>query len=782
MQQATKASDWRQLALLLILSAVFLLPVLLHPKALIYPTYAAHSDLATIHWPKATLQAESVRQHGQWPLWTPRILSGMPLAANPLAMSFYPPSLLFLVLPVGPAFNLLWAFHFWLAGAGTYLWLRRAVGISVPAAMLGALAFAFTGKMAAHTAAGHVSLIGAAAWLPWALYFADRAVARGRLSGALLAGAALALQATTHSQIFLYTAYAVLAYGIMAILWRSWFIVSPSPDGEARVAAWRRGCAGCLYSGYTGTLLLLIFIATGLLAAVQLLPLAEMAPYSNRAFSAGEASAQALTPTQLLVGLLLPTGQGGHEPVIYLGLTPLLLFPLAWARRRQWQVIFFAGLALFALLFVLGDATPLYPLLRRLPGLSYTRTPARAGFLLALAVATLAAAGFDALISGTWTDAIRRRWHLAALGIVATGVTTGLGLVLITGTVSRATWGLALFPALGVAVISAARRFAPQRPLILAAGLGALLLADLWSFDRTLWRAVSPEEAFAPGPALSKAEGAEVAAWLAAQPGRFRVYSPGYAVEHQVAAEHDLELTDGVEPVHLAAYDRYASVATGVPIEGFSVTVPPFPEGTDFATAHRDAVPDLKLLGLLNVRYLVAAFDVRGEGLIERAHFGQIRVFENPQAMPRAFVVGQVEAVRDEAEALARLAALDPRQAALVEGGPRLTGGATFQEATVQRHSPNRIEVQVSLSAPGFLVLSEVWYPGWQANDNGEPTHIYRANGLLRGVYLEQGSHRLAFNYRPLSVQVGAAVSGLSVLALTGYLAWAAVRARRPVP
>ncbi len=805
MQQATKASDWRQLALLLILSAVFLLPVLLHPKALIYPTYAAHSDLATIHWPKATLQAGSVRQHGQWPLWTPRILSGMPLAANPLAMSFYPPSLLFLVLPVGLAFNLLWAFHFWLAGAGTYLWLRRAVGVSVPAAMLGALAFAFTGKMAAHTAAGHVSLIGAAAWLPWALYFADQAVTQRSVPAALLAGATLALQATTHSQIFLYTAYLVLTYGLTAVFWTSRSLVpgpkpsalGPEDQGDQGLAALppashvlsplslgqrTRGLSKGRNAQRGAMLLLIIFVAAGLLGAVQLLPLVEMAPYSNRAFIAGEASAQALTPTQLLVGLLLPTGQGGHEPVIYLGLTPLLLFPFAWARRRQWRVIFFAGLALFALLFALGDATPLYPLLRRLPGLSYTRTPARAGFLLALAVATLAAAGFDALISGTWTDAIRRRWHLAALGIVATGVTTGLGLVLITGTVSRATWGLALFPTLGVAAISAARRFAPQRPLILAAGLGALLLADLWSFDRTLWRVVSPEEALAPGPALSKAEGAEVAAWLAAQPGRFRVYSPGYAIEQQVAAEHDLELTDGVEPVHLAAYDRYASVAAGVPIEGFSVTMPPFPEGTDFATAHRDAVPDLKLLGLLNVRYLVAAFDVRGEGLIERAHFGQIRVFENPQAMPRAFVVGQVEAVRDEAEALARLAALDPRQAVLVEGGPFLTGSATFQEATVLRRSPNHIEVEVNLSAPGFLVLSEVWYPGWQASDNGEPTHIYRANGLLRGVYLEQGSHRLAFNYRPLSVQVGAAVSGSSVLALMGCLAWAAVRARRPVP
>jgi hypothetical protein len=755
MPRLARASNWLPLILLLICSTVFLLPVLLRSDALIYPTYATHSDLATIHWPKATLQAESVRDDGQWPLWTPRILSGMPLAANPLAMSFYPASLLFLVLPVGPAFNLLWAFHLWLAGAGAYLWLRRAVDVSTLAAALGALAFAFSGKMAAHVAAGHVSLVGAAAWLPWALYLADRAVTRRSAPAATLAGATLALQATTHSQMFLYTAYLVLAYGLMAAF---------ATGTEARLRNRVHG----------GALLLLIFVTAGLLAAVQLLPLAEMAPYSNRALSAGEASAHALTPLTLLVGLLLPTGQGGHEPVIYLGWLPLLLLPFAWARRRQWRVAFCAGLVLFALLFALGDATPLYPLLRRLPGLSYTRTPARIGFLLALAAATLAAAGFDVLVAAAWSDAARRRWRLAATAVAVAGVVAGLGLALVTGAASRAAWGLAAFPALAVAVISAGRRFTSRRASILAAGLGALLLADLGSFGRTLWRAAPPEEALAPG--------SEVAAWLVAQPGRFRVYSPGYAIEQQVAAEYDLELADGIEPVHLAAYERFMALASGVPFDGFSVTLPPFPEGTAIAAAHRDAVPDLKLLGLLNVRYLVAAFDVRGEGWIQRARLGEIRVFENPQAMPRAFVVGQVEPVRDEAEALARLAAVDPRQTALVEGGPPLTGGAAFREATLLRYSPNRLEIEADLSAPGFLVLSEVWHPGWQAADDGEPVPIYRADGLLRGVYLSPGSHRLVFAYRPLSVRAGGVVSGLSALALLGYLAWAAVRARRSAP
>ncbi len=514
-----------------------------------------------------------------------------------------------------------------------------------------------------------------------------------------------------------------------------------------------------------------VLVGAGLLGAAQLLPLAEMSVYSNRALSAAEASAHALTPLTLLLGLFLPTAQAGHEPVIYLGLVTLLLLPFAWARRRQWRIVFCAALAALALLLALGERTPLYPLLRSLPGLGYTRTPARFGFLLALAAAALTAAGLDALLAAAWREAARRWQRLAAVGIVSGSLAVGVGLALMGGATAPAAWGLAFLPALSVGAMALRRRLAAIRPWLPAAVLGALLLLDLWRFDRSLWRAVSPAEAFAPG--------AEAAAWLADQAGRFRVYSPGYAIEQQVAAAYGLELADGIEPVHLSAYDRYAGLATGVPVEGFSVTLPPFPAGVEMATAHQDAIPDAKLLGLLNVRYLAAAFDVPGKDWTLRARLGERRIFENACFMPRAFVVGQVEPVSDAAEALARLAAVDPHRTALVEGGPSLSGGAAFQEVAVQSAGPDRFEMTVQLSAPGFLVLSEVWYPGWQARDNGEPVAIYRTHGLLRGLYLAPGTHRVVLAFRPPSVYLGSAISGLSCLAGAVYVIWRAARARR---
>jgi uncharacterized membrane protein YfhO len=68
------------------------------------------------------------------------------------------------------------------------------------------------------------------------------------------------------------------------------------------------------------------------------------------------------------------------------------------------------------------------------------------------------------------------------------------------------------------------------------------------------------------------------------------------------------------------------------------------------------------------------------------------------------------------------------------------------------------------------LVLSELWYPGWRACDNGREVKIHRANYLLRSVYLEEGQHTVEFVYDPLSVKVGSWISVGVMLGLAIYV------------
>ena len=76
--------------------------------------------------------------------------------------------------------------------------------------------------------------------------------------------------------------------------------------------------------------------------------------------------------------------------------------------------------------------------------------------------------------------------------------------------------------------------------------------------------------------------------------------------------------------------------------------------------------------------------------------------------------------------------------------------------------TPNKIVTEVDLAAPALLVLSEMWYPGWVAYDNGTPVPIWRTDFILRGVWLEAGHHSVAWVYRPGSLYWGLRISGVS--------------------
>ena len=745
----SKKADWVCIGLILTLSGLFFLPVITHPNRIIYPSFAQYSDLTVIHWPKEFLIAETFNRYDQLPLWTPLILSGMPLASNQLAMLFYPPNLLCLFLPINAVLNGLFIAHLFWAGAGLYLFIRRGLAASVAASLIAALTFMFSGKLLAHVAAGHASLIGAVAWLPWAFLCTHLALAERKLLYSLFAGVILALQATLHTQILIYTAYILLAYALFQLL------TAPS---QGNGPWWRKLLRDSL-------LLAPVPLTFLLVGAIQILPLIEMMGHSNRALSLSEASAFSLSWLTLFVGLLLPTGRGGHEMVIYLGWVPLSLSPLAWRRRVDPRVLFFVGLAVFSLLFALGSHTPLFDLCYYLlPGFRWLRTPARAWFLLALATAILAGYGFDALTTETWSIRGRRRLTVGGMYVAFSCLLLGAGLITIDGQASRATISLALLPiaSLGLIILTVQGKLNRQG---LALTTTLLLLVDLWSFDRPLLLFQSPEQAFAPQR--------EVAQYLAAQEGLFRVYSSSYSLPQHLAARSGLQLVDGVEPVHLWRYDRFMSLAGGYPFPGFSVTVPPFPPDQDLAQVHRDTRPNLTLLGLLNARFLAAEFLMDYEDLTLLKVTGRTHIYENERALPRAFVVGQVKVISDEEKILSELALFDPKKLAILEEKPgwSLDGPSLFQEVEVTFYSPNKIVVQANLSSPGLLVLSELWYPGWRAYDNDREVKIHLANYLLRSVYLEEGQHTVEFVYDPLSSEVGRWISAGAVLGLVVYVA-----------
>ncbi|HUQ34116.1 MAG TPA: YfhO family protein [Pyrinomonadaceae bacterium] len=166
---------------------------------------------------------------------------------------------------------------------------------------------------------------------------------------------------------------------------------------------------------------------------------------------------------------------------------------------------------------------------------------------------------------------------------------------------------------------------------------------------------------------------------------------------------------------------------------------------------------------------------------------GGARVYENAEAMPRAWLAPEVINLKPEEILLAiktaRLPdgrAFDPAQTALVEDSPALparsTGTETAASVQLTQASGGFLEARTSSAAPSFLVTSDAYYPGWQASVDGTPVPVFRADYALRGVQVPAGEHTVRFEFRPKTFYYGAAISALSALILAVFLIYPAIR------
>jgi hypothetical protein len=188
-----------------------------------------------------------------------------------------------------------------------------------------------------------------------------------------------------------------------------------------------------------------------------------------------------------------------------------------------------------------------------------------------------------------------------------------------------------------------------------------------------------------------------------------------------------------------------------------------------------------------------AALTMPADGQFRRVHSGDVKIYQNLQTLPRAYVTGDVAVADDDAAVLAALAdpsfepagqvvllAEELAAAGLLEQAERLDSPAGGAAVQVVSYQPERVALDVALDAPGVLVLADTWYPGWQATVDGENAALLRANYLFRAVLLPAGQHRVLFEYRPASLSRGAGMSFAAVMALLGAVVWSFLRRTAP--
>ncbi|NWG04920.1 MAG: YfhO family protein [Syntrophaceae bacterium] len=167
---------------------------------------------------------------------------------------------------------------------------------------------------------------------------------------------------------------------------------------------------------------------------------------------------------------------------------------------------------------------------------------------------------------------------------------------------------------------------------------------------------------------------------------------------------------------------------------------------------------------------------------------GSINVYENLRAMPRAWLVSEVVSAKAEeilhaikSSQLPNGRPFNPSQTALVEEPLSFKVKEWDEKSTAQvvHLSNTNMEIHTHSASPSFLVLSDVYYPGWEATIDGKPTHIFQTNYVLRGVMIPQGGHIVRFEFKPKVFYVGAVISALSLLFLIGFLSYQAIHFKR---
>ncbi len=190
----------------------------------------------------------------------------------------------------------------------------------------------------------------------------------------------------------------------------------------------------------------------------------------------------------------------------------------------------------------------------------------------------------------------------------------------------------------------------------------------------------------------------------------------------------------------------------------------------------RTGAPNANALDMMNVRYVISQTPVLGTLDVEYGEESGLTVYENLDALPRAFFVGETEVIEDPRETMQRLQenSFNPAERALLLA-PLVSDitpidSLSITEVNQINYSPRKISYDVESDASRLLVISEVYYPaGWEAFLNGERIQIERVNYLLRGVVIPPGKHILEMTFNPPSYVWGKRISLFSTIFVYGF-------------
>ncbi|HZY44532.1 MAG TPA: YfhO family protein [Anaerolineae bacterium] len=730
--------------------------VLLAPIVLGRVLYWGVPLLQFYPWQHAAIDAY---QHGQLPLWNSLVGSGAPLAANLQTGAFYPLNILYLILPTEYAMGYTTILHVVLAGLFMYAFIR-SLKLDRFSSVVAAIAFQLCGFLIAR-----LSFFSITATLPWLaawLWRTERLVASGQrlaVRNALLLALAIGLGILAgHAQTAVYGLIFVTLYFI-------WRMITLSPRHLVTLSA-------CLF---------IIAVTLGLgLAAIQLLPSLELARESQRAVGLDftKVMTHSYWPPRLLT-MLSPDFFGNPaqnnfwgydnywENAAFIGVIPLLLalwviklhvasFKLHRLKASnptsnlqspisnlQSPTSYFILSFVVSLILAFGWFTIIYPFLyNTVPGFKLFQGPDRWLSITSIALCVLAGFGAQRLIDYGFPRRAALRLILLGLALSIAGVGS-----LFIFRDKFATFGPSILRS-GILLIVSGFLF----KLAIKNQMSKILLIAVISLDLivahiSLNPTIDPLLYRAANPVADAIKAAGISG---------RIF---YFDQDEAATKFGVYLAHGNPP----RFDGFGSSDFNYWLSEREALLPNVGMIDGIASANNfdsliigryqtllDQINQLPLdqalseLARMNVAYIISPRDLNLP-IVYRAT--NVMIYRNEKVMPRAWLA-PIDSDLNQVTAI--------------------LSGSSIDSLT---DSSNAVTIRAASPVEAWLILSDTYYPGWQATLDGQVTDIQLANQSFRAVKFPAGAHQVEFRYEPNSVTIGATITLISVVVLVAGLA-----------
>ncbi len=776
-----RAIQYKEILILLLFTLIFFWKIIINNDQMISPAFDTTGILSFWRW----LYSSTIIQYGELPLWNPYIFSGNTFLSNPQTSMFYPINALFILFPSNLTFGYIFMLDVFLMGVFTYLF-ARTIELSKFSSLISAIVFMFSGTVTSRIYAGHLNILDAFVWFPLILLFYEMAIKERKLVYGILAGFALTLMFFTgHTQFIVYG----LMASVMYFIFRSYGIIKKERNSM------------CILN--LAVILFISMVVLFSLVAIQLLPTLEFSNYADRAggISFKEASTFSLTP-QYFIAFIIPEFFGSPinntywhhgnlwEICGYAGVLPLILalIGIIYKKNNTYKYIFL-GLALFTLLFSLGKYTPIFTIFYNyVPGFDLFRAPGRFLFVYVFSISILAGFGSSFLtedISRKQLDEFSKFTKslilISILSIILLLISYFAKSLIISFGQSIIAENYLLYSQLYQYPLSYWYDFTTvvystilQSVIIFIIFLVTstyilylkakgkinlnhfqyivilLILLDLFAFGWNFIDTKNPDDIFKP-PEYIKI--------IKSDDTRYRVLGP---LAQSIASKSDIELVNGYDPSYLRLYQDFLWLSgnRSIPINPKYGLVIDIPDISD--------IYNLNIFRLLNVKYIISEKEPITIGFHKIYSQNNLSIYEINGTMPRAFIVRNARIIQNKSEIFNVLQDnnFNITDEIILEQNPGVPvhNSGKFENVKIVRYTPNRIDMEINMTNPGFLVLSEIWYPGWKAYDNDQKSEVYKTDYALRSIYVVEGKHHISFVYEPESYSIGKTISIISFI------------------